>query len=142
MIGRAREPSTLCDDNNGFGGINGLAVSGNDNRLDGTDDVIVLRILAENDLVMETRVAEEAEVWPPFMLELLLLTAEPALVKGVRPEVSGGSYLHRKKKIQSVSWEYSCDEKYLEEFDIGNILKYSLLQAVLTRNMPDPRKVL
>ena len=43
--------------------------------------------------------------------------------------------------IKSVSWEYSCDEEYVEDFDTGNILKYSLSLAVLTRNRLDPISV-
>ena len=27
-------------------------------------------------------------------------------------------------RIKSVSWEYSCDEEYLEEFNKGNFFKY------------------
>ena len=41
-------------------------------------------------------------------------------------------------RIKSVSWEYSCDEEYLEEFDKGKILKYSLLLAALPWNLLDP----
>ena len=44
MMGRARDPRTLCEDNNGFGGSVGFAVSGSDSRFDGTE-VMVLRIL-------------------------------------------------------------------------------------------------
>ena len=40
--------------------------------------------------------------------------------------------------IKSVSWEYSCDEEYLEEFNKGKILKYPSLLAALTRNRLDP----
>ena len=36
--------------------------------------------------------------------------------------------------------EYSCEE-YLEEFDKGKILKYSLLQAVVLRNRLDPKRL-
>ena len=43
-MGRARDPRTLCEDNNGFGGSVGFAVSGSDSRFDGTE-VMVLRIL-------------------------------------------------------------------------------------------------
>ena len=40
--------------------------------------------------------------------------------------------------IKSVSWEYSCDDEYLEEFDKGKVLEYSLLLATLPRNRLDP----
>ena len=33
--------------------------------------------------------------------------------------------------VKSISWECSCEEEYLEEFNKGKILKYSLLVAVL-----------
>ena len=39
-------------------------------------------------------------------------------------------------RIKSVSWEYSCNDEYLEEF--GKIIKYSLLLAVFPRNRLDP----
>ena len=41
-------------------------------------------------------------------------------------------------RIKSVSWEYSCDEEYLEEFNKGKISKYCLLLAVLPQNRLDP----
>ena len=41
-------------------------------------------------------------------------------------------------RIKSVSLEYSCDDEYLEEFDKGKVLEYSLLLATLPRNRPDP----
>ena len=39
--------------------------------------------------------------------------------------------------IKSVSWEYSCDGEYLEEFNKGKILKDSFLLAVLSWNRLD-----
>ena len=38
------------------------------------------------------------------------------------------------------NWEYSCDEGYFEEFNKGNILKYSLLLAALPQNRLDLKK--
>lgn len=55
MMGSALEPRTLCEERSGLGGIQGLAVSGRDSLLEGTD-VIVLLIRAENDFVMDTLV--------------------------------------------------------------------------------------
>ena len=49
-----------------------------------------------------------------------------------------GFRFHQFNWIKSVSWEYSCDEEYLEEFDQEKFLTYSLLLAVLPRNRLDP----
>ena len=40
--------------------------------------------------------------------------------------------------IMSVTWDYSCNEENLEEFDKWKILKYPLLLALLQRNRLDP----
>ena len=40
--------------------------------------------------------------------------------------------------IKSVSWEYSCDQEYFEEFNTGKLLKYSLPIAVLPGHRLDP----
>ena len=42
------------------------------------------------------------------------------------------------KLDQVFSWECSYDEEYLGKFDKGEMLKYSLLLAVLPRNRLDP----
>ena len=38
------------------------------------------------------------------------------------------------EKIRSVLREYNCDVEYLQEFNEGKMLEYSLLQSVLPRN--------
>ena len=43
--------------------------------------------------------------------------------------------------IKYVSWEYSCDEEYLEEFNKQKILKYSLLLDVLPQNRLEPQNL-
>ena len=40
--------------------------------------------------------------------------------------------------IEAGLWEYSCDEEYLEEFNKGKNLKYSILITVIPRNRLDP----
>ena len=44
-----------------------------------------------------------------------------------------------KRRIKSVSWGYSWDGEYLEEFNKGKLLKCSILLAVLKRNRLDPK---
>ena len=38
-----------------------------------------------------------------------------------------------------VCFMYSCDEAYLEKFNVGNINKYSLLLTVFPRSRLDPK---
>ena len=45
----------------------------------------------------------------------------------------------KKIRIKSVSYKYSCDEAYFQEFDKGKMLKCSLLRAVLPRNRLDSK---
>ena len=40
--------------------------------------------------------------------------------------------------IKSVSWDHSCEENYIEEYNKEKDLKYSLLIALLPRNRLDP----
>ena len=47
---------------------------------------------------------------------------------------------HKEKRIKPISWEYSCDDKYMEEFKKGKILKYSSFLAVLQGNRLDSEK--
>ena len=42
---------------------------------------------------------------------------------------------------KSVSWEYSYDDEYLEEFVMGRISTYSLFPTVLPRTRLDPNNV-
>ena len=42
--------------------------------------------------------------------------------------------------INSLLWEYSYDEEYLDEFNKGKNLKYFLLLSALPRNRLDPKE--
>ena len=47
------------------------------------------------------------------------------LIRGKEKETSQKYYLTLSIWIKSISWEYSCNEEYLEEFDKGEMLEYS-----------------
>ena len=44
----------------------------------------------------------------------------------VMPKLISSTPLNKSQRIKSLSWEYSCDEGYVKEFNKGKILKYSL----------------
>ena len=63
----------------------------------------------------------------------------------MKKEILIGKFLLKKMsflRIKSVSWEYSCDEDSLEEFDKENILEYTFLLDALQQNRLDPYPLL
>ena len=61
--------------------------------------------------------------------------------KGSRKNVLYYGEIQENIGIKSISWDYSWHEEYLEELNVGKILEYSLLLAVLPQNKLDPNIV-